>query len=220
MIGCIVVAAGRGKRFKNKPILEYSLETFSMCEMIDEIVLVVQEKYLKNKAILLLQKRLPKIKAITAGGSCREESVFNGFEKLSETCDIILIHDGARPFVSMDLIKSVINGTEKYGACIPCLPVNGSAKITKKGKLEKTIFEKDLEIAQTPQGFRRSILKKAFEFCKSNLAHYPDESSMCLEAGLDVHTVKGKVQNIKITTPEDVLIASAILELMERGVYV
>ncbi len=222
MTGCIIVAAGRGTRFKSrmpktffllkdKPLLQYSLETFSKCEAIDEIVLVVQRRFLKNKYVLNWKKHFPKIKSFVAGGEFREESVLNGLKKCSNNCEVILIHDGARPFLTCNLIKRVEEAALKYGACIPVYPVNGSVKIVRNRKLAGTIYEKDVEIAQTPQGFRRDILEKIFKKYRKELNKFPDESSMCEKYGFPVHTIRGESTNIKITNRQDLKIALALL---------
>ena len=222
MTSCVVVAAGEGTRFKSRipkilyplqgiPVLEYSLKTFSQCHLIDEIVLVINEKHRTHYCKMELTKKYPKIKNIVNGGSCREESVFNGFSKCSTISDTILIHDGARPFVTDRLIQAIIEAVNKYGACVPCYPVNGSVKIVRSGKLVCTIFEKDLEVAQTPQGFRREILEKVFSINKDRLSDYPDESSMCEKAGYYVKVIPGEITNIKITTRDDIKIASSLL---------
>ncbi|MGC8804658.1 MAG: IspD/TarI family cytidylyltransferase, partial [Candidatus Ratteibacteria bacterium] len=139
-------------------------------------------------------------------------SVFNGISHCSTSCDTILVHDGARPFVTESLIASVIKGAEKYGACIPAYPVNGSVKIVKDSKLVSTIFETALQVAQTPQGFKREILKKIFLTYKNELDKYPDESSMCEQSGINVRVVPGEITNIKITTHDDIKIALSLLK--------
>lgn len=223
MTGCIIVAAGRGMRFKSKmpkifyplqgkSVLEHSIMRVSGCTLIEEIIVVVQKKYIKSSYINVLKGLFPKIRAVVSGGKFREESVLKGFLNCSEDCDIILIHDGARPFISSRLIERVVKGVLKYGSCIPVYPTNGSVKIVRNKKLIRTLFEKGIEIAQTPQGFRREILEKIFSINRENLKNFPDESSMCEKSGYSVHTVAGEITNIKITTREDLKIARALLK--------
>ena len=222
MTGCVIVAAGRGVRFKSNlpkilfpldgiPVIEYSLRTFSMCSLIDEIVLVVNKQMMESDYVSKWNGEFSKIREIVAGGACREESVFNGISRCSKKCDIILIHDGARPFVTESLISSVIKGTKKYGACIPAYSVNGSVKLVKRKRLVSTIVEKGIEVAQTPQGFKKEILEKIFLTCGNQLNKYPDESSMCEQSGISVYVVSGEITNIKITTQDDVKIALSLL---------
>lgn len=221
MICCIIVAAGRGKRFKSRipktlfmmrgiPVVEYSLRTFSASPLVDEVILVMQKKFINTDQVSVWKKFYSKLVKVVPGGKYRELSVFNGLLHCSKKCNMVLVHDGARPFVSESLINRVIKATARYGACIPVWPVNGSVKSVKKNNLVSTISDGALYIAQTPQGFRKKIIKKAFEFNKKTLKDFPDEASLCMEAGFDVHVVPGEVRNIKITTKEDLQLALAI----------
>ncbi|HOK79688.1 MAG TPA: 2-C-methyl-D-erythritol 4-phosphate cytidylyltransferase [bacterium] len=222
MTGCVIVAAGRGNRFKSKvpkilfnlagmPVVEYSLKTFSVCPLIDEIVLVVNKQIMETDYITKWTGKFPKIKKVVPGGMSREESVLNGISQCSARCDTILVHDGARPFVTESLIASVINGAQAHGACIPAYPINGSVKLVKGNKLVSTIFETELQVAQTPQGFKREILEKVFQIYRNELDKYPDESSMCEQSGISVRVVPGEITNIKITTHDDIKIALSLL---------
>ncbi|MCM8788845.1 MAG: 2-C-methyl-D-erythritol 4-phosphate cytidylyltransferase, partial [Candidatus Omnitrophica bacterium] len=213
MTGCIIVAAGRGTRFKDKtpktffllrdsPMIEYSLRTFSNCALIDEIVLVLQKRFIKSRFVSIWKRHFPKIRAVVQGGRFREESVFNGFLRCSKDCDIILIHDGARPFVSCRLIQRVVKGALRYGSCVPAYPPNGSVKLVRNRKLVKTMNHKGIEIAQTPQGFSRYVLERIFFSHGKELGKYADESSICENSGFPVHIIRGEVTNIKITTRE------------------
>lgn len=174
--------------------------------------MLFKKKCMTDMCVSKLKQFFPKIKAIVPGGRVRQESVLNGFLNCSKECDIILIHDGARPFVSVGLIKRVVRGVLKYGSCIPVYPANGSVKIVKNRKLMGTIFERNIGIAQTPQGFRRDILEKVFSAHREELENFPDESSMCEKSGYIVYTVAGEITNIKITTRDDLKIARALLK--------
>ncbi len=222
MICCIVVAAGKGKRFKSKipktlflmqgvPIVEYCLQTLSKCPLIDEIILVMQKKFIETTIVSKWKMSFSKIGSIVPGGRFREESVLNGLSCCSRKYDTILIHDGARPFVSENLIKRVIKATIKYGACIPVYPVNGSVKSVRKNRVISTIFEEGIQVAQTPQGFKREIIEKIFSIDIRNLKKFPDEASLCIKQGFDVYAIPGEAKNIKITTKQDLHLALAIL---------
>lgn len=221
MICCIVVAAGRGKRFKSRipktlfmmrgiPVVEYCLRTFSASSLVDEVILVMQKKFINTSQVSAWKKSYNKLVKVVPGGKYREQSVLNGLLHCSKKCNIILVHDGARPFVSENLINRVIRATARYGACIPVWSVNGSVKSVKKDRIVSTISQGTLHIAQTPQGFRKEIIEKAFEFNKNHLKDFPDEASLCMKAGFGVHVVPGEVINIKITTKEDLQLAFAI----------
>ncbi|HPP66280.1 MAG TPA: IspD/TarI family cytidylyltransferase [bacterium] len=223
MTGCIIVAAGKGTRFKSRipktlflikgiPVIEYCLQTISMSSLIDEMVVVTQKRFINTRRVSMWKQSFSKITAVVPGGNCRERSVLNGLCHCSKKCDTILVHDGARPFLSEHLISSIVKTTQEYGACVPVSPVNGSVKIVKNNKILSTIFDKNLQIAQTPQGFKKKILEDAFELNKENLADFPDDASLCMKAGFPVHAITGDVKNIKITTRQDLSLALAICD--------
>ena len=221
MISSVIVGAGKGKRFKStlpknffnlkgKKIIEYSLETFNAIDKINEIILVLPAEYVNCRETKKWKLLFSKLKHIVAGGKVREESVYNGLICCSPRNNIVLIHDGARPFVNKKLIERVINGTRKYGACIPVYEVFGSIKTVRNHFLAKTIENNKFFVAQTPQGFNRNILISLMNKQKDKLGQFPDESSIFQYFGYNVRIVNGDASNIKITRKEDLRIAEKL----------
>jgi 2-C-methyl-D-erythritol 4-phosphate cytidylyltransferase len=214
----LVVAAGAGKRFggpkqfaylRGQPVLEWTLERFQAHEAIDDIVLVLpDEQDMKHYRL-----RYPKIVDTVRGGDRRQDSVWQGFRLLkgSET-GIVLVHDGARPLVSPELIGRVIAAARVLGAAVPVLPVEETVKEVRDGSVVRTLDRSSLVRAQTPQGFLYPLLKRALEAARKDRFQGTDEASLAERAGIPVAAVDGEPRNIKITTPVDIKIAEALLD--------
>jgi len=226
----VVLAAGQGKRMnanvakqylllKEKPVLFYSLSAFEKSE-VDEIVLVVgagEIDYCRRE--IVEQYRFQKVKAIVQGGAQRYHSVANGL-KACGRCDVVLIHDGARPFVNDGIIQRAIDGAEKYQACIVGMPVKDTIKIASGDHyIESTPDRNYVWMIQTPQAFRYNLIAPAYE----KLLEQEDvlrrkgvnitDDAMVAEyfTGQKIKIVEGSYQNIKITTPEDLKIAESFM---------
>ena len=222
-VGVIIVAAGSASRMggvnkilaplSGKPAICHTIAAFNGHQSVLNIVLVT-----RNDMILDLQKitnefSFSKVTDIIEGGSCREESVKKGFERLIKNQNIktVLIHDGARPLISQKVITSVINAVDEFLAVIPVVKAKDTMKrIDTLGKVEQTIA--NLVNVQTPQGFSTSLLSEAFEKAGENLERFTDDASIVEAAGTSVYTVQGDYKNIKITTPEDLILAEAYLK--------
>jgi 2-C-methyl-D-erythritol 4-phosphate cytidylyltransferase len=214
----LVVAAGTGMRFggpkqfaylRAKPVLEWTLERFQAHEAVDDIVLVLpDEQDFKHYRL-----RYGKIVDIVRGGERRQDSVWQGFRLLpaSET-GLVLVHDGARPLASADLVSRVIAATRVLGAAVPVLPVEETVKEVRDGTVVRTLDRTLLARAQTPQGFLYPLLKKALETARKDRFQGTDEASLAERAGIPVGAVDGDPRNIKITTPVDLRIAEALLD--------
>ena len=149
---------------------------------------------------------------IIIGGKTRKESVYNCIKNTNS--DIVIIHDGARPLISQKVITSVINAVEEFLAVIPVVKAKDTMKrIDTLGKVEQTIA--NLVNVQTPQGFAVSALSEAFEKAGENLELFTDDASIVEAAGTSVYTVMGDYKNIKLTTPEDLILAEAFLKMIE-----
>ncbi len=214
----IIVAAGAGTRFgemkqfaylRAKPVLEWTLEKFQAHEVVDAIVLVLpDEQDLKH-----YRMRYAKIVEIVRGGEKRQDSVWQGFRTLAPSApEVVLVHDGARPLVSAELIGRVIASARADGAAVPVLPIEDTIKEVREGRVAGTVDRTLLVRAQTPQGFRFDVLKKALDAARRDRFYGTDEASLVERIGLTVAAVAGDPRNIKITTPVDIPIAEALLD--------
>ena len=214
----IVVAAGAGKRFgemkqfaylRGKPVLEWTLEAFQGHGEVDAVVLVLpDEQNLKH-----YRMRYAKIVDIVRGGERRQDSVWQGFRLLdAATAEVVLVHDGARPFVSPGLISRVIAAARADGAAVPALPLEDTVKEVREGRVVRTADRTLLARTQTPQGFLYTVLKKALYQARRDRFYGTDEAMLAERAGIPVSVVEGDPRNIKITTPVDLKIAEGLLD--------
>ena len=215
-VSAIIPAAGIGKRFhrdlpkqfltiNDKPILAYTLQRVHACEKIDAIYLVVPEDKIRHCEKEVVGKEgFPKVKKVIAGGRERQDSVYHGIRELDQGVDIVVIHDGVRPFVDPKMFSDVIDEAEKYGAAITAIPeIDTVKKVSAEGTVEETLDRESVWRVQTPQAFQYDIIKKAFEEAFQDHYYGTDDSSLVERAGYRVKVIPGKPSNIKITTPED-----------------
>ena len=221
----IVLAAGSGKRMnsqvhkqyliiQDRPVLYYSLKAFQD-SAVDEIVLVVgkgEEEFCRRE--IVDKYGISKVKAIVEGGKERYHSVFEGLKQTSDA-DYVLIHDGARPFVNQDIIRRCMQEVQKYQACVVGMPVKDTIKIAdEEGYAKQTPDRKNVWMIQTPQTFSYALIYEAYEeMLKTEDAAITDDA-MVLERtkGKKSKLIEGSYRNIKITTPEDLLIANVYLQ--------
>lgn len=221
----IVLAAGSGKRMNSKvhkqyliiqdrPVLYYSLKAFED-SAVDEIVLVVgkgEEKFCRKE--IVDKYGISKVKAIVEGGKERYHSVFEGLKQTSDA-DYVLIHDGARPFVNQDIIRRCMQEVQKYQACIVGMPVKDTIKIAdEEGYAKQTPDRKNVWMIQTPQTFSYALIYEAYEEMLKTEDTAITDDAMVLERikGKKSKLIEGSYRNIKITTPEDLLIANVYLQ--------
>lgn len=217
----IVVSAGLGRRLNSKipkplitlngkPILIHTLKNLSKSGLIQEIVVVVNKFYLDIFRKKIKQFGLSKVKKIVAGGSTRPKSVFNGLKAISKDCDLVLVHDGVRPFVKEELIKQVILAANKFGAAILCAPLKATIKKIdiKKQEVLETVNRDVLREAQTPQAFKRDLILNGYKRIRN--FNFTDDASVLERLGHKIKVVAGSYVNIKITTPEDLSLARII----------
>jgi 2-C-methyl-D-erythritol 4-phosphate cytidylyltransferase len=221
-VSAVVLAAGRGVRMgadENKvylpiagrPLLQHTLSALSRCQRIHEIVLVVRVAEQDRARALLPTTSLPC--HIVFGGTTRRDSARAGVD--ASTGDLILIHDGARPFPRPELIERVIDGAIQHRACVPVLPVVDTVRYTTDGAFtnDQTVAKTELVLVQTPQGFHASLIRRCLANCTSDVS---DDAEAVLACGEPVWTVLGEPINVKITTPIDVELAEAIHGWMDR----
>ena len=233
-ITAIVLAAGSGSRMKSKtkkqfmeikgkPVIWYSLFEFEKSR-VDEIILVTGKEDIDYCKKEIVEKyNLKKIKNVVAGGSERYESVYNGLKEV--TGNIVLIHDGARPLINNEIIERSIEGTIKSDACVVGVPVKDTIKrANKEGYIIDTPNRSELWITQTPQSFKTDLVKMAYkkmkeELEKGNTTLNITDDAMVAEyiSKTPVRLIEGSYNNIKITTPEDLVFASAVVHKMMSG---
>ena len=221
----IVLAAGSGKRMNSKvhkqyliiqdrPVLYYSLKAFED-SAVDEIVLVVgkgEEGFCRKE--IVDKYGISKVKAIVEGGKERYHSVFEGLKQTSDA-DYVLIHDGARPFVNQDIIRRCMQEVQKYQACVVGMPVKDTIKIAdEEGYAKQTPDRKNVWMIQTPQTFSYALIYEAYEEMLKTEDTAITDDAMVLERtkGKKSKLIEGSYRNIKITTPEDLLIANVYLQ--------
>lgn len=221
----IVLAAGSGKRMNSKvhkqyliiqdrPVLYYSLKAFED-SAVDEIVLVVgkgEEEFCRKE--IVDKYGISKVKAIVEGGKERYHSVFEGLKQTSDA-DYVLIHDGARPFVNQDIIRRCMQEAQKYQACVVGMPVKDTIKIAdEEGYAKQTPDRKNVWMIQTPQTFSYALIYEAYEEMLETEDTAITDDAMVLERikGKKSKLIEGSYRNIKITTPEDLLIANVYLQ--------
>ncbi|MBA4389593.1 MAG: 2-C-methyl-D-erythritol 4-phosphate cytidylyltransferase [Syntrophus sp. (in: bacteria)] len=227
----IILAGGAGKRMgaatnkqflliDNKPIIVHTLQIFESCRSIDSIYLVVNQKDLPviQKEILETYQ-FNKVTKLVIGGRLRQDSVRNGLEAIEGPCDIVVIHDGARPFVSPSFIEKGIFLMEMFNAVIPALPAKDTIKaVSKEGFVSKTLPRDSLWQVQTPQTFKYELIVKAYRDGMAKKLYGYDDATFVEHLGKKVKVIEGSPYNMKITTPEDLIIAQGILSQLKGAV--
>lgn len=222
-VSVVIVAAGKSTRMNmetNKqfievgglPVLAGTLLRFENCRYVDEIILVVNEKdiiYCKSNIVDLYDIR--KVKVIAAGGLKRQDSVYNGLLEVDKSCDVVLVHDGARPFVKENTIIENIAAACEYGAVCTAVPVKDTIKSAdESGFVADTPDRRFLWSVQTPQTFKYSIICESYKKAREEALIGTDDAVLAEKAGYKVKLVMGSYDNIKITTQEDLVIGEAI----------
>lgn len=224
MNGVIIVAAGTGSRMKkdinkqfiklnNKEIIVHTIDKFYNNNSIDDIVVVIkesEEEYFINNVIK--KYGFDNIK-ITYGGNERQDSVYNGIKELDKNCDVVIVHDGARPFVTDDIIKNSIEEAKKHNAVVVGVKVKDTIKIVgEDGNIIDTPNRSYLWSVQTPQVFKYEVITKAYEDAYNGNYYGTDDAMLVERIGYNVKMIEGSYDNIKITTQEDLKFGEQILK--------
>jgi 2-C-methyl-D-erythritol 4-phosphate cytidylyltransferase len=223
--GVVIVAAGTGSRMNmdankqyveicGKPVLARTIQAFEDCGRISEIVVVVNEKdIIYCKQNIVERYGFEKVKVLVSGGGTRQESVARGLGQVGEDCGIILIHDGARPFIDAASIASSIDAAEEFGAACVAVPVKDTVKSAdSEDFVNSTPDRSRLWSIQTPQAFKADIIKKAHRIAAEEGFSGTDDAVLAERLGHRLKLVMGSYFNIKITTQEDLVLAEAIAE--------
>ena len=227
MNGVVIVAAGKGSRMnmginkqfiklEGKEIIAYTIEKFYNNSNIEDIVVVVKEDESEFFKKEILDKYNFKNVKIAYGGKERQDSVYNGLKLLDEKCDVVLIHDGARPFVSDKIIDKSIEEAKEHKAIVVGVPVKETIKVIDNDKnIVDTPNRSVLWAVQTPQTFDYNILIDAYKDAFKNKFYGTDDAMLVERIGYKVKMLEGSYNNIKITTQEDLNIGSQILRVQD-----
>ena len=220
----VIVAAGKGRRMGTevskqflplcgKEILAHSVEKFEEVEKIRDIVLVTGEDSLQDVREMAQEYGWKKIVSVVAGGKERQDSVWNGLQAVSDDTDIVLIHDGVRPFVTEDILNHSIETAVEMGGCVAGVPAKDTIKVCNGENIAVATPDRStLWQIQTPQTFRKDLIMQAYQKAKAEGFVGTDDASLAEYSGCPVKVIMGSYRNIKITTKEDLLIGEAFLK--------
>jgi 2-C-methyl-D-erythritol 4-phosphate cytidylyltransferase len=220
----IIPAAGQGKRMqagKNKqfillgtlPVIIHTLAVFEQDEDCSEIILVINENETETFKMLLKDHHIQKVKQLVQGGEERQHSVYNGLRRIVDSyTELVLVHDGARPFITIEKIRLLVKEASQTGAAILAVPVKDTIKRVVKGLVDETVERSSLWAVQTPQAFRVQVLIDAYEEAFKTGFVGTDDASLVEQLDRPVSVVTGEYDNIKLTTPEDLIYGESILK--------
>ena len=220
----LIAAAGMGHRMelpinkqflniKGKTVLGMTLHAFEICPYIDDIILIIQKKERDIVQGLLKDIDMTKPYQFVIGGKERQDSIWNGLCAIDEDTDIVLTHDGARPFITQEKIKDVLDGLQNTGASVLANPVKDTIKVSSNGVIVDFTPKRDVLFAvQTPQAFYKSVIIAAYQQAIDEGYYGTDDCSLVEKSGIKVSLVKGDYANIKITVPEDLIIAESLVK--------
>lgn len=222
MISAIILAGGKGKRMganiskqyielMGKPILYYTIKRFLSCKDIDKIVLVLPKDEIDYCREKVIDRYSLKVDLIVEGGKERQDSVINALDKLADD-EIVLIHDGARPFVSERIISEGIKYAKIYGAAAPGVMPKDTIKIKDNNSFSLSTPDRNTLVAiQTPQVFKLDIIKDCHKRIKAENIRVTDDTMVVEAYGNKVYLYEGDYTNIKVTTPEDLILAEKLI---------
>ena len=218
----VIVAAGSEKRMKGtdkimaelcgEPLIIHTLRAFQQSDDIQEIVLVTREDLLEPLSELCVAKKITKITKICRGGETRAASVQAGLDQVSKDCGFVAIHDGARPLVSQTVIHDAVRKAAKFNAAAPAVPVKDTIKEVHGGIVTATPDRSALWAVQTPQVFSLELYKAALDKVIAAKEEVTDDCSAAEKFGVNVVITPGSEENLKVTTPEDLILAEALLK--------
>ncbi len=218
----IIVAAGSGTRFNSekpkqfveingKPLIAHTIERFEAAESVDSIVLVIARDSIDEFQTIVEKFKLQKVSKVVEGGATRAESVRNGLGMVRNETAVVAVHDGARPLVTPEEIDATISKAAEFGAACLVAPVTDTIKTIRGGEIAATLDRTHLRRALTPQAFRIEVLRAAFEAVALDES-VSDECYLVEKLGHPISIIEGGSRNIKITHPDDLLIAQRFLE--------
>ena len=222
LVSAVIVAAGSSSRMggmdklaaplAGSTVIAHTIRAFQDAENVGEIVLVLRKG--AEKPALEGASGCDKLSRIVHGGETRTESAYAGVMACDPEAEIILIHDGARPLVTGEVIRSAVEGARKYGAAVPVTPVTDTIKVGKGGFADSTPDRETLFAAQTPQAFRAELIKAALQDALDNKLSLTDDCAAVERLGMRVKLVEGDARNRKITLPSDLKLAEGLYKEM------
>lgn len=223
----VVVAAGSSTRMggvnkimlplREEPVILHTLRVLECCACIQEIIVVTREELIVPISRLCADYALSKVRKIVLGGETRAHSVYQGVSEASDRARLIAIHDGARPLVSEKVVQDAVSAAAKCGAAAPAIPVKDTIKRAVKGVVQETPDRAQLFAVQTPQVFEADLIRAALFQAIQDGAPITDDCSAVERLGARVTLTAGSEENIKITTPGDVMLAEAIMAGREEA---
>lgn len=223
----VIPAAGQGKRMNagmNKlfiplnqiPVIIHTLNVFDQDKNCKGVILAVNENEVNLFIELIRKYYIKNVLKIVNGGKERQNSVYNGLKAVPDEEAIVLIHDGARPFIKPSIIHELVKSASRNEGAIVAVPVKDTIKAAQNNIVEKTVERSSLWSVQTPQAFRLSVILDAHKQAHDDHFLGTDDSSLVERLGKKVHIVMGDYENIKLTTPEDLIYGEAILAKNEK----
>ena len=214
----VVVAAGQSSRMGDQdktftllqgiPLIAHTLSHFQSCSMIEDIVLVLSQDNLERGREIVHEHAITKVSRVTSGGARRQDSVQNGLNAL-RPCQWVMVHDGARPCLDQGLLKRGMSAVRETGAAVAGVPVKDTIKtVSPEYLVTSTPLRETLWAAQTPQLFRYDLLLKAHQTCAETMT---DDAAMVESLGHPVKMFLGSYKNLKVTTPEDLILVEALM---------
>ncbi len=222
-ITAIIPAAGNGSRMASKEKKQYmkldkkeilirTIEKFEKCNLINDIIVVTSQDEVDRCKELIAKYNIKKVVKVVCGGERRQDSIYNALQEVSHESDIVLVHDAARPFVSEKIIIDNINEVSDKVGVITAVASKDTIKVIKNGFVEETLDRSKLINVQTPQTFNYKTLVKAYDYMVKHDLDVTDDSSLMESIGVKIKVITGSYDNIKITTPDDLLIGELILK--------
>ncbi len=229
-VAALIPAAGSGRRMGGllpKPflriggreILARTLDVFETCCVVDEVwVIVPDEHRVLCRQTVVERYGFQKVRGVVAGGATRQESVWRGLQQVKDDVELVVVHDGVRPFVSEALVQETLRYAALYGAAIAAVPLKDTLKrVSETGEVETTVPRDGLWRIQTPQAFQGHVLQAAFRHAWAQGIEATDEAGLIEAHGQQrVRIVLGMENNVKVTTPDDLLVCEGLLDNLDR----
>ena len=228
-VSAVIVAAGSSTRMGTadskqfipllgKPVIEYTLNAFQQSGLVSEIIVVCREQDYERIKSLAEESSITKLTSLVAGGDSRAESVKNGIKAVSTNAEYLAIHDGARPLISTKEINSVIEKAFETDAATLGTTVTDTIKVVdSENVIVSTPSRSTLRAVQTPQVFDREMYEFALDKAGDDLDSFTDDCSLIENLGVEIQIVQGSTENIKLTTPMDIIIAESILSRRSKS---